>query len=412
MRISTLQQHNTGVRQLLVNQASTVTTQQQISTGRRVLTPSDDPVASTRILQLQQDISLREQYMGNVTGATNRLSLEEATLSSVTENIARIRELTVNAGNGSMTAEDRGFIASEIDTRLEALVDLMNTKDPSNTYIFAGYKGETQPFQERAGGGVSYEGDDGERVLDVSNSTEIKTNDSGKKLFVDIKSAQDTFFTQENAKNIGTGLISNGFVSDQEAYSDFSPEDIIIQFNADSFVAPPGPNYSVLSRSEGRPIDGLKGMLYQPGTELEIKGASFKLAGQPEPGDSFFIRSSPKQSLTDTVAGLVEGLRSLQDNPEDSAALNVLIENSLTNLDFAQSSVSEVQSEIGGRLNTLENIENLHADVDLVSQEVLSQLQDVDFAEAVSRLSLESFLLEAAQQSFVQINRLSLFNSL
>jgi flagellar hook-associated protein 3 FlgL len=412
MRISTLQQHNTGVRQLLNNQASTVATQQQIATGRRVLTPSDDPVASTRILQLQQDISLREQYMGNVTGATNRLNLEEATLSSVTENIGRIRELTVTAGNGSMTAEDRGYVAAEIDTRLEALVDLMNTKDASNTYIFAGFKGETEPFQTRPGGGVNYEGDDGERYLDVSNSTRIQTNDSGKKLFVDVKSIQDTFFTEDNSRNSGTGFITNGYVNDQEVYSEFYPEDIIIQFNPESFVIPSSPNYSVLTRSENRVIDGLEGVAYTPGEGLVVKGAAFKIAGDPEPGDSFVVRSSPKQSLVDTVAGLVEGLRSLQDNPADSASLNVLIENSLSNLDFAQSSVSEVTSEIGGRLNTLENIENLHADVDLVSQEILSGLQDVDFAEAVSRLSLESFLLEAAQQSFVQINRLSLFNSL
>ncbi len=412
MRISTMQQFNTGVRSILTSQESTLNTQQQISTGRRVLTPSDDPVASTRILQLQQDISLREQYTKNLTGAKNRLNLEEATLSGVTENIARIRELTVNAGNGSMTAEDRSYIASEIDTRLDALVDLMNTKDASNTYIFAGFKGETQPFQTRDGGGVIYEGDDGERFLDISNSTKIQTNDSGKTLFVDVKSIQDTFFTQDNPRNIGTGFISNGFVSDQELYSEFSPEDMVIQFNPDSYVSPPASNYSVLTRSENRPIEGFDGVTYSPGTEQVVQGATFKVAGDPEPGDTFFVRSSPKQSMVDTVAGLVEGLRSLQDNPEDSAALEVLIENSLSNLDFAQTSVSEVQSEIGGRLNTIDNIDNLHQDVDLVSKDILSQLQDVDFAEAVSRLSLESFLLEAAQQSFTQINRLSLFNSL
>ena len=412
MRISTLQQFNTGVRSILDNQESTMRTQQQISTGRRVLTPSDDPVASTRILQLQQDISLREQYQENLTGAKNRLNLEEATLSSVTENISRIRELTVNAGNGSMTAEDRSYIASEIDTRLDALVDLMNTKDASNTYIFAGFKGETEPFQTRSGGGVVYEGDDGERYLDISSSTSIQTNDTGKSLFVDINSIQDTFFTQDNPRNIGTGFISNGFVSDQEEYSEFYPEDMVIQFNPDSYLTPPEPNFTVMTRSENRPINGLDGVAFVAGVEQVVEGVSFKIAGNPEPGDTFFVRSSPKQSLTDTVAGLVEGLRGLQDNPEDSASLQVLIENSLSNLDFAQSSVSEVQSEIGGRLNTIDNIDNLHQDVDLVSQDILSQLQDIDFAEAVSRLSLESFLLEAAQQSFTQVNRLSLFNSL
>lgn len=412
MRISTMQQFNTGLRSILNNQEGTLKTQQQISTGRRVLTPADDPIASTRILQLQQDISLREQYQKNVDAAKNRLNLEESILEGVTDNIARIRELTVNAGNGSMTLEDRTAIAAEIEQRLFALEDLMNTKDASNTYIFSGFKGETLPFEKRPGGGVIYKGDDGERKLEISNSTKVQTNDTGKALFVDVKSAEKTFYTRDNEKNEGNGFITNGFVTDQAEYDDFYPEDIIIQFNPDSFVTPASANYSVLSKSDNRPINGLTGMNYIPGTEIVVKGTSFKIAGEPEPGDSFFVLSSEKQSVTDTVASLVEGLRRLDDNPVDSESLDKLLETTLLNLDFAQTSVSEVRSELGGRLNTVENIDNLHQDVDLVSKEVLSNLQDVDFAEAVSRLSLQSFLLEAAQQSFTQINRLSLFNTL
>ncbi len=412
MRISTMQQFNSGVRSILDNQKSTTTSQQQISTGRKVLTPADDPIASTRILQLQQDISLRNQYEKNVVAARNRQNLEEAILTGVTENISRIRELTVNAGNGSMTQEDRTSIAIEIDERYKALVDLMNTKDASNTYIFSGFKGETEPFQSRPGGGVTYQGDDGERSLGISNSTRVQTNDSGKRLFVDVESAENSFFTEDNAMNIGSGFISNGFITDQAAYDSFYPEDMVIRFNPDAFISPPGPNFNVITRSENRPINGLIGVAFNPGTSIVVEGASFKLAGEPEPGDSFFVTSSKKQSLLDSVSGLVEGLRALGDAPAQSAALDKLIETTLLNMDFAQNSVSEVRSEIGGRLNTIDNIENLHADVDLVSQDILSQLQDVDFAEAVSRLSLQSFLLEASQQSFTQISRLSLFNTL
>ncbi|NVK42144.1 MAG: flagellar hook-associated protein 3, partial [Oceanospirillaceae bacterium] len=272
--------------------------------------------------------------------------------------------------------------------------------------------GETLAFERRPGGGVIYLGDDGERFLEISNSTKVQTNDTGKAIFVDIQSAENTFYTRDNTKNLGTGFISNGFISDQEAYDEFYPEDMKIIFNPDGFISPPGPNFSVLSKSENRPIDGYNGVAYSPGTEIVVKGANFRISGEAEPGDSFFLISSEKQSVTDTVAGLIEGLRTLEDNPTDSAALDELIETTLLNLDFAQTSVSEVRSEIGGRLNTVDNIDNLHQDVDLVSQEVLSGLQDVDFAEAVSRLSLQSFLLEAAQQSFTQINRLSLFNTL
>ncbi len=412
MRISTMQQFHTGVNAMLDNQKSTLTTQQQISSGRRVLTPADDPIASTRILQLQQDISLREQFSGNVTAARNRQNLEEAILTSVTENVTKIRELTVSAGNGSLTQEDRISITFEIEERLDAIVDLMNTKDASNTYIFSGFKGETLPFPERAGGGVTFAGDEGERTLEVSSSTNVQTNDSGKKIFMDIQSDKSTFYTQDNPRNEGTGFISNGFVSDQDEYDTFYPEDMVVRFNPDGYITPPGPNYTVMTSSENRAIDGLDGKPFSAGTAIEVKGANFKIVGEPEPGDSFFVMSSPKQSLTDTVSGLIEGLKTLGDDPAQSAILDDLLATSLENLDHAQSSISEVRSQIGGRLNTIDNIENLHADVDLVSQGILSTLQDIDFAEAVSRLSLETFLLEASQQSFTQINRLSLFNSL
>lgn len=412
MRVSTMQSFNTGVRSILNNQESTTKTQQQISTGRRVLTPADDPIASTRILQLQQDISLREQYQKNVTASRNRLNLEESILSGVTENIQRVRELTVQAGNGSQTFDDRTAIAAEIEERLKAIVDLMNTKDASNTYIFSGYKGETEPFQTRSGGGVVYHGDDGERSLEIGSSTSVQTNDSGKTIFVDIESAENTFFTTENPHNLGSAFITNGFTTDQTEYDSFYPEDVEIVFQPEGAITPPGPNYTVRQKSDDRIIDGLANQAYIPGQEIVVKGASFKITGEVEPGDSFFVISSEKQSLTDTVASLNEGLRTLLDNPQDAASLDKLVETTLLNLDSAITSVSQTQSEIGARLNTIDNIDNLHQDVDLVSKDVLSQLQDVDFAEAVSRLSLESFLLEAAQQSFAQINRLSLFNQL
>ena len=345
MRISTMQQFNTGVRSILNNQESTTKTQEQISTGRRVLTPADDPIASTRILQLQQDISLREQYQSNVTASRNRLNLEESILNGVTENIQRVRELTVRAGNGSMTFDDRNALAAEIDQRLKAIIDLMNTKDASNTYIFSGFKGETLPFQTRPGGGVTYHGDDGERSLEIGSSTTVQTNDSGKLLFVDISSAENTFFTMDSENNNGTAFISNGFTTDQAAWDSFYPEDIEIVFEPEAAISPAGPNFTVRQRSDGRPIDGFVQQPYAQGAEIVIRGATFKITGEAEPGDSFFVMSSEKQSLTDTISSLNEGLRSLQDNPTDASSLEDLINSTLQNLDSAITSVSEIQSE-------------------------------------------------------------------
>ena len=412
MRVSTLQQFNNGVNGILNNQATVNRTQQQISSGRRVLTPADDPVAATRILQLQQDVALREQYEKNLIAGRNHLNLEEATLVSVKENLQRVRELTVQAGNGSMTADDRSFIAAEIEERLAALVDLLNTKNASNVYIFSGFKGETIPFQERPGGGYTFQGDEGQRELQISAGAKVKTNDSGETLFVDIPSVKNTFFTYDNPENQGSAFINVGYVADQDEFDSLYPEDFYIEFNADSAVTPPRENYTIRRRSDDRPVDGLSNINYAPGSEIRFAGVAVKVTGNPEPGDTFFVQSSEKQSLTDTISMLVEGLNAFPDTPAGAEQAAELVAISLDNIDATLTTVSTVRSEIGARLNSIDSIDNFQQDLELVSQEILSTLQDLDFAEAVSRLSLESFLLEASQQSYTRISNLSLFNQL
>ena len=412
MRIATLQSFNLGLNAILDNQSAVNTTQQQVSSGRRVLTPADDPIASTKILQLQQDLAQREQYERNMTAAENRLNLEESTLSSITEALTRVQELTVNAGSGSLTISDRQAISAEISQLDKQLAALFNTKDPNGEYIFAGFKGATMPFQQQDNGRYEYQGDEGQRYLAIGDTTRIATGDNGKKLFVDVRAAKNTFTSSVNPQNTGTTQVNAGFVVDEEAYAAFYPDDIIVTFNPESAISPAAPNYTIRRASDGRVIDGLSDQPYKEGAQIVVAGISLKISGEPEPGDQVLAKSSPKQSITDTVFRLRQGLDTLEDNPEDSATLDILIEDTLTNLANAQTSVSEVRSQLGARLNVVDNSRSLSADIKLVSQEVLSELSDVDFAEAVSRLSLQTFLLEAAQQSYTTISRLSLFNQL
>ena len=412
MRIATLQTFNSGLNAILDAQSAVNKTQQQVSSGRRVLTPADDPIASTKILQLQQDLAQRDQYERNMTAAENRLNLEEATLSSVTESLTRLQELTVNAGSGSLTMTDRQAISAEIQQLENQLGSLFNTKDPNGEYIFAGFKGGTAPFQQQDNGRYEYQGDEGQRYLAIGDTTRIATGDNGKKLFTDVRAAKETFTTSANPLNLGTTQVNAGFVVDEEAYAAFYPDDLIVTFNPEAAIDPAGPNYTVRRASDNRVVDGLANSAYLPGAEIVAAGISLKISGNPEPGDEVLAKSTPKQSITDTVYRLRQGLDSLQDNPEDAATLDILIEDTLNNLSNAQTSVSEVRSQLGARLNVVENARSLSADVKLVSQEVLSELSDVDFAEAVSRLSLQTFLLEAAQQSYTTISRLSLFNQL
>jgi flagellar hook-associated protein 3 FlgL len=412
MRISTLQSFNKGLNSIMDNQSQVSKTQQQVSTGRRVLTPADDPIAATKILQLQQDSALREQFGKNMTGAKGRLALEETQMAGITENLDRLKELTIKAGDGAVNKSDRQAIAFEVNVILEATVDLMNSKDAGGEYLFGGFKGGTQPFQKNENGRYDYAGDEGQRFISIASSTTVATGDNGKNLFVDVEASDNTFNTQINPTNGGTGVINPGFVVDQEEYDNLYPEDLIITFNPETAISPPGPNYTVRQASDGRVVEGIDKQGYESGDKITIAGVELKISGKVQPGDEFIVNSSEKQSLTDTIYRLKDALDSLEDNPEDSEILKNLLANTLDNLDYAQASISQVRSEVGARLNIVENTEAQAADIDLVSKEVLSKLSDVDFAEAVSRLTLQTFLLETAQQSYAKIQNLSLFNQL
>ena len=102
-------------------------TQSQISTGRKFLSPADDPVAATRILQINQELAIRKQYQRNINSVTSRLSLEDATLDGVSNLLQRVREIAIQMGDGSLSQTDRGFLAAEIEVRTEEMLGLLNS---------------------------------------------------------------------------------------------------------------------------------------------------------------------------------------------------------------------------------------------------------------------------------------------
>lgn len=416
MRLSSLQTFLTGASQIVDLTSQVNRTQEQISRGTRILTPADDPVASNQILKLNQEGVIREQYMSNITLLESGLELEESVLNSISENLIRLRELTIQANDGALTTSDRQAIVSELKVRQGELADLMNTRDASDEFLFSGFRGSTQPFVSNGAGNFTYEGDEGQRLLQIAASTFIPANDSGKAAFVDVESAQPTFQTFDNPNNRSNppASISAGFVSDQEAFNEVAGEDYVIVFNNPDDLTligrPAQANFDIIQRSDGRVVES--NVAYNSGTAFEFNGTTLTIEGTPSVGDKFHIESTETQSILTTVSRLIDGMETLTLSADDQETYEQLIADTLNNLGNAQTSVLEIRSEIGARLNTLESTQALHEEVGVISSELLSNLQDLDYAEAVSQLSFESFVLEAAQQSYARISGLSLFNSL
>lgn len=189
MRIATSQITDNAIGTMQDLQSQLAKTQQQLSTGKRVLTPADDPSAAASILSLNQSVSLTQQYLRNGTVAQTRLGLEETTLSGAGDILQRVRELAVQANNGTMSANDRTAIAAEVSQLTKQLQGLGNATDASGDYLFAGFKSTTQPFTDNGSGTITYNGDQGTRLLQIGPQRQVEVGDSGASVFMTVPAA-------------------------------------------------------------------------------------------------------------------------------------------------------------------------------------------------------------------------------
>lgn len=514
MRISTLQAFNNGVSGLQRNYANATRTQEQISTGNRILTPADDPVASVRLLQLEQQQSVLGQYNANLTAAKNSLTQEEVTLNSANTILQRVRELAVQAGNGALSSEDRKSIAAELSEREDELLSLMNTRNARGEYLFSGFQGKTQPFVRTADGGYEYKGDEGQRKLQIASSLNVPISDSGKSIFENITNAgRYSSAVDSTAALPGSTLsVSAPLIQDEVAFASFPANGIRIEFgnpDADSYevfdlvtglaisgsggsldkhtektdtfvfrglhlefngvptggesiaVAPrasqvsvqslppdltavistnitdsvafarafPGgkADYTIDDQATAPPNDRRLTLSSDPVISIEFQsggalssasietlkelGLSITLNGAiPAAGDMSVTRvSEQRQGILNTIANLRQSLEAPQTT---NGGVRDAVAVALTNLDHGMISVDAARGNIGARLNVIETTQTDNEDVTLVNKAVQAELRELDYAEALSRLSFQTIILEAAQQSYVKISGLNLFNAM
>ncbi|MBL3557094.1 MULTISPECIES: flagellar hook-associated protein FlgL [Marinobacter] len=404
IRISSQQIFSGGISRLQDLNSSLNQTQEQISTGKRVNRPSDDPVAAARILKLDQEVSRIETYQRNAGLAENRLQQEESTLAGSVDIIQRVRELTVQAGNGSLSANDRKSISSEMKERLGQLAEIANTRDASGEYIFSGFQGTTAAFAKDASGSWVYQGDEGQRVLEIDDGVTVPISDHGKGIYSSIPAAVAGEIDPDQTPP-ATGRIDGVRVIDNGELASVAPDDITLT------VDTAAGEITAVNRRTGVALPESP-ISYTSGEPFELAGVQATISDEAD-GDQFVIRAGEKQSVFATIENLIDGLDNIdKGSPAGQAAYEDLIASSLQNLDNAQESVVQKQTELGGRLNAVESTSSFLEDSSVYSKEIRSELQDVDYAEAISNLSFQSFVLQAAQQSFAQVSRLSLFDRL
>ncbi|WP_371767781.1 flagellar hook-associated protein FlgL [Massilia sp.] len=404
LRISTNAIYQAGTTQINTLQSQMAKTQMQLSTNKRMLTAADDPIGSAKALELTQSQSMNTQFGTNRTNAKSSLSLVDKTLTDVSNQIQDIQTLIVTAGNGGYTQSDREALAIELEGRMADLLGSANTTDGTGTYLFSGYKTTTQPFTQTPTG-ATYQGDQGQRMLQVGSARKMAISESGSAIFEANVTGNGTFVTQAAGTNTGAGIISPGAVTDA---TKLTGHDYAIAFQVAG--TPAVTTYTVTDNSTSPASAVLSNRPYTAGAAIAFDGMSFDIKGAPANGDQFSVAPSQKQSVFTSITNLIQTLRSPSNGSDGKAALANNLNAASLNMKNALDNVLTVQASVGARLKEVDSLDSTGDDLNIQYQTTLSDLQDLDMVKAVSLYTQQQQTLQAAQVSFKTMSGLSLFN--
>jgi len=183
MAISTNYAFSVAVKQMQDVQAKITKTQSQLATGDMTANPSDNPDATASIQRLQTAITRQASYGKSLTQADSRLATQETSISGASDALIRIKELSIQASNDTLSPQDRSNISIEIRSLRDQLLSLANARDESGNYVFGGARTGSQPFATDASGRISYAGDQSQVSVAIGEQRQIAVGGVGSQIF-------------------------------------------------------------------------------------------------------------------------------------------------------------------------------------------------------------------------------------
>lgn len=400
MRISTNTIYSTAGDRISDLQVGLNKTSQQISSGRRILTPADDPVGSARALIITQSDAVNDQFAVNRKSAANILNIADGVLSGVTNVLHNVKTRIVSAGNGVLTDTDRGFFANELQGDLEQLLGLANSSDGTDGFIFSGFS-PSAPYSKTLGG-AQYNGDFGQRLLQVDTSRQIPLTDVGPAIFENIRTSASPFNVLASPSNTGQVVATAAI-------------------NVPTSANLTGNNYEVMFDNTGLNFtitNKTTGVVVQPSTPyaspqaLTFDGIDVTLTdtpGAPAAGDHFLIQPG-NQNVFETITDLINILRLPTSTSAAKLDLTAALSQANGNIDKSLNNVLTTRAKLGNSLQEVDALDSVGQSIGLSYKQQLSDLQDLDYVKAITELNQQQLTLQAAQQSFVKTSSLSLFS--
>ncbi len=406
MRIATNTLFDRGLAAINLAQQNLSKAQTQLSTGKRVNTASDDPIAASEILRTTSSLSTNAQFIANQSSATQLLGQTDSTLGQVGDLLQSVRTTLVSANNAALSDSDRAALGIELKSRLDALVSLANTTDGDGHFLFGGYRNDTLPFATTANG-VTYAGDDGNRTIQVTASRQLASTENGADVFNRIASGNGVFTTAAATANTGSGVVDVGQVVTPSALTGHGYD---VRFAVANGVT----TYQVIDTTTNAavPAPALSGNVYTSGHAIAVDGAQFTITGAPGNDDHFAIAPAAKQSVFQTLQAAADLLSRPSGGSAGLARISSGLLSSLANVDNALDHTLGIRASVGVRQNELDALGQTSAAADTEGQARLSDLQDTDYAKAAADLTKQQTVLTAAQKTFATIGNKTLFDYL
>ncbi|PYF81643.1 MULTISPECIES: flagellar hook-associated protein FlgL [Marinomonas] len=409
--------------------------QGKISSQTNILKPSDDPVGASQILLYDGNNRTLKQYDEAMKMAKGNLEYQEVALDSLNDFLDTARTLFIQAQNDINTQADINAIAHEISLITESMADLMNSKSADGSYIFAGTDSQSPAFRLGSDGRYHWSGNEGQKFAQISEDIKIPVTNSGKVLFQDIwtnrsfnakitegnvrlsskvqdQADLDAFMAKnydpENAQ-VNRYYLTTSYAEDQK------PVDTQVSDGKDGKSEEALDNYHLftgmpaqyaITNSDGEVIESGE---YRVGKPIAFAGMSFIVEGEPGASIDISLKKPEKDNVLNQIKDSLAVLTDKNSTYSDREAAFFSATYSINN---AQQRIGEGRSEIGARLNMIEDREDYSSANQLSNTIAQSREGELDMGAAATELSMKESALNASQKVFSRMSNLSLFNQM
>ncbi|MDE1006934.1 flagellar hook-associated protein FlgL [Paraburkholderia agricolaris] len=405
MRISSMQYFNMNVSTMSDQQAQLSQLYAQISSGVSLSTPSDNPLGAAQAVQLSSTATSLAQYTTNQNVALSSLQQEDSTLGSVNTVLQSIHTLVLRAGDGSLNDGDRGSIATQLQSLRSQLLTLANSTDPQGNALFGGYQSTAQPYTTNSAGAVTYSGDTGTPAMQITPSHTIQTGDNGIAIFNSVAAIGTSSVPAATTGNTGTGVVST--VSMTNPTNPANADKYSISFTSAT-------TYTVTQTTPSGTVTTGGPQPFTAGSAITLGGQTVSISGAPNAGDSFTVTPAT-QGSTDVFANLSQLITTLQtpvSGGASTASFQSALTTSMTQLENTMNNVVTAQAAVGGREQQVQALQTVTQTNTLQTASNLADLTQTDMVKTIGQYTMTQNALQAAQQAFVKIQSVSLFQYL